>query len=228
MIPTACRKLFSPALFALLAGAGFPSRAETLWTGPVTNFVQSADSPADELVPGAVSLTRAYSQWLYNPDAGDQGPAPGTPTDTEWAFGTIDNYQALFYQSFDSYRNGDLSSLLVGNPMVVHLVNEDIYLSLTFSQWPQHGGFFAYTRSTPAAASPSGPILTAAGATNGRFSFFFTATAGSNYVVQTSSNLLNWTPFSTNTAATNQVLVSDAIASQAARFYRVVVVTPGP
>jgi Bacterial Ig domain len=140
------------------------ARASTLWIGPNTNFTQSASNLVDELVPGAVSLTRAYSQWLYNPDAGDQGPGAGTPTDTEWAFGTLDNYNSYYYQPFDSYRDGDLSALLVSNAMVVNLVNEDVYLSLTFTQWPQHGGFFAYTRSTPAVsitAPTNGTVLAA-------------------------------------------------------------------
>lgn len=106
----------------------------------------------DELIPGAVSLTRGFSQWLYNPDAGDQGPGPNTPTDTEWAFGSLDNYAGLSYLPFASYRNGDFSDVLVGNPLVVHLIKEDTYLSLTFSAWPQHGGSIAYTRSTPLVA----------------------------------------------------------------------------
>src|SRR5581483_7053100 len=170
-----------------------PTPAATLWTGPVTNFTQSAASLTDELIPGAVSLTRAYSQWLYNPDAGDQGPGAETPTDTEWAFGTIDNYQGLSYAPFASYRNGDLSSLLVGNPMVVHLINEDVYLSLTFTQWPAHGGFFAYTRATPAASGPPEILLTDGRVTNGQFFFSYGAMPGSNYVIQASSDLTAWT-----------------------------------
>jgi hypothetical protein len=136
--------------FSLLAlSLGLELRAQTIWNGPVTNFTQSANSLTDVLVPGAVSLTRAYSQWLFNPAGGDQGPGPGTPTDTEWAFGSLVNYAALGYQTFDSLRNGDLSALLVGHP-----IHENAYLSVTFTAWPQNGGFFAYTRSTPALVAP--------------------------------------------------------------------------
>jgi len=205
---------------AVLAIALAPAtHAATLWTGADTNFTQSATNLVDVLVPGAVSLTRGFSQWLYNPAGGDQGPAPGTPTDTEWAFGTLDNYAALGYETFDSYRNGDLSALLVGNPMVVHLVNEDIYLSLTFSQWPQNGGYFAYTRSTPA-PPPSGTITSGA-ITSNQFVFEYAATPGSNYVVLDSSNLVNWLPVVTNLAATNSVLFTDSVTTNGSRYYRV-------
>lgn len=150
----------------LMSGIPQKAGAATLWTGPNTNFTQSASNFTDVLIPGAVSFCRNYSQWLFNPAAGDQGPGTDTPTDTEWAFGTLSNYAALSYQTFASYRNGDLSEVLVGHPMVVHLTNEDIYLSLTFTAWPQYGGFFAYTRSTPA-VSGSAPTVTITNPPNG-------------------------------------------------------------
>jgi hypothetical protein len=153
-------------LVLLMSGLAQKTSASTLWTGANTNFTQSGSNFVDVLVPGAVSLCRNVTQWLFNPAGGDQGPAAGTPTDTEWAFGTLANYASLGYQSFDSLRNGDLSTLLPGNPMVVHLINEDIYLSLTFSVWPQHGGFFAYTRSTPNSIAPA-PSVTITNPVNG-------------------------------------------------------------
>lgn len=284
------------------------TQAATQWIGPNTNFIQSSSNLTDELIPGAVSLTRIYSQWLYNPDAGDLGPAPGTPTDTEWAFGTLDNYGAYFYRSFDSFRDGDLMDLLVTtppSPMVVHLINENIYVGVTFTAWPQHGGFFAYTRSTPAVsittptngtvfAAPakvkigavaavangtvtnveffvdqtslgsmrSGPYsattgnlpagqyaLTAVETAGGisetslvanisvvaplnvtlsssqvasnQFAFDYTANPGLRYVVQNSSNLVNWTPVVTNVATNNPVHFVGGFNPSGACYYRV-------
>lgn len=296
----------------LVFGATLRTQAVTLWTGPNTNFTQSATNLTDVLVPGAVSLTRAFAQWLYNPAGGDQGPATGTPTDTLWAFGSLSNYAALGYQTFDAYRNGDLSALLVGNPMVVHLTNEGIYLSLTFTAWPQHGGYFAYTRSTPAAAGPS-PTVTITNPTNGavfaapanvtiavtatvsngsvtnvaffantnslgatnsapfaitaeslvagtyslkavataggvsatsavvsisvvtpiaftlsspsitnsQFAFNYAANVGLSYVVQNSSNLVNWLSLGTNVPTSNSVHFSDSLTTNGVRYYRV-------
>lgn len=166
VVPAPATGLLLAVFLLLLSGVAQKTSAATLWTGANTNFTQSTSNFTDVLIPGAVSLCRNFSQWLFNPAGGDQGPAPGTPTDTEWAFGSLANYASLSYQSFDSLRNGDLSSLLVGNPMVVHLINEDIYLSLTFSAWPQHGGFFAYTRSTPGTVA-SAPSVTITNPVNG-------------------------------------------------------------
>lgn len=281
------------------------TRASTQWIGPNTNFVQSSSNLTDELIPGAVSLTRIYSQWLYNPDAGDLGPGPGTPTDTEWAFGTLDNYGAYFYRSFDSFRDGDLSALIVSNSMVLHLINENIYVGVTFTAWPQHGGFFAYTRSTPAVSittptnttvfsAPAkvkiGAVAAVAGGTvtnveffvgqtslgskqsapysvttgnlpagqyaltavetagglsqtslvanisvvaplnvtlsspqvaSNQFAFDYTANPGLRYVVQNSSNLVNWLPVVTNVATNSLVHFVGGFAPIGACYYRV-------
>ncbi len=299
-------------VLAFVAILGPLSNAATLWTGPTTNFTQSASSLTDVLIPGAVSLTRARTQWLFNPAAGDTGPGLNTPTDTEWAFGLLTNYAALSYQTFASYRNGDLPGLLLGNPMVVHLINENIYLSVTFTAWPRHGGFFAYTRSTPAASAPSpsvtitnpaagtvfaapasvqiaaaasvasgtvtnvafftngilsgnsqsapfnttanslaigsyalSAVATASGVsatssvvnitvvsatvtslasptlTNSQFAFNYSANPGLSYVVQSSSNLVNWLSVVTNVASSNLLHFSGVLIPTGAQYFRV-------
>jgi hypothetical protein len=138
----------------------------------MTNFAQTAvplGAPpvADVIIPGVVSLARNGSHWLYNTNVDTLGAAPGTPSDTEWAFGDLADYASLSYQSFDSYRDFDLSARLVTDPpspMVVHLINENIYFAITFSAWPQGGGLIAYTRSTPAVVVP--PPTPSVGITN--------------------------------------------------------------
>lgn len=231
--------------------------------------------------------------------------------DTGWAFGTLDNYAGLYYQPFATFRDGDLETLLENNPMVVYLVNENIYLSVTFTSWPQHGGFFAYTRSTPVvaitsptngatfaapasvtidatAADTNGPVtnvsffvngtpigsrqnapyavtntglgagyyaLTAVASVDGetvtstvvnmtivtptpielsstklggnQFSFAYSADPGLDYLIQTSSNLINWLPLATNTATSNPMTFTNNVSSTGALFYRIVRV-PNP
>ena len=148
--------------------------APTIWTGPTTNFAQTAvalGAPpvADVLVPGHVSLARNGNHWLYNTNVDLFGAQGGTPSDTEWAFGALANHASLTYQSFDSFRNFDLSGVLLnGGPMVVHLINEDIYLSVRFTAWPHGGGLIAYTRSTPAVVvTPPTPSVTITNPANG-------------------------------------------------------------
>ncbi len=59
------------------------------------------------------------------------------------------------------------------------------------------------------------------GFTNGIFQMSLTGPVGSNYVLQVSSNLLQWISIGTNTPAASPFVLSDPSVSRAARFYRV-------
>ncbi len=305
---------------ALIVAAALPAHAQTIWNGPNINFTQSGGD-SDSIVAG-VALSRGQNGPLYNTAAGETSSDYSTsPKDTMWAFGTIDNYATLSYATFASIRNnagGDLGSVLgVGGtpkPMVVHLLNEDIYLSLTFTAWgEQFSGGFAYTRSTAPVAAPtpsvsltnpaSGAVFaapasvklgasasvssgtvtnvafygnttllgsaqaspfnvtnsslgagayaltavaTAAGVSatsavvnitvvtpvavsnsapqigNGKFAFSYSANVGLTYVVQDSSNLVNWLPLVTNVAASSSMQATDTFLPSSLRYYRVV------
>lgn len=69
---------------------------------------------------------------------------------------------------------------------------------------------------TPLAVSNYFPAVA-----NGRFTFQHTANPGLNYVVENSSNFVNWTPVITNTATSNSVSVTDSFIVGGLRFYRV-------
>jgi len=43
--------------------------------------------------------------------------------------------------------------------MVLWLTNLDIYIQVTFTDWPSQGSTFSYTRSTPAAVAPPTPSV---------------------------------------------------------------------
>jgi hypothetical protein len=65
-------------------------------------------------------------------------------------------------------------------------------------------------------------LFTSMGFTNDVFQLQFSGAAGSNYVLQASTNLINWTPLVTNLATTNLFYLMDAGASNSPyRFYRV-------
>lgn len=53
------------------------------------------------------------------------------------------------------------------------------------------------------------------------FQFSYSAYIGSNYVVQRSTDLLNWNPLITNTAASNPIVFDDSNATNNLDFYRV-------
>lgn len=131
-------------------------QAETVWGGPNKSFTQSGATPMDVLVTGAVAIARSPGSYLYNA-AVESSAADGTPTDTEWAFGTMANHKTLTYEPFsqihsDAQAAGQHLSvyLTTHGSMILHLKNEDIYITVTFTSWARPGGTtFTYLRSTP-------------------------------------------------------------------------------
>ncbi len=72
--------------------------------------------------------------------------------------------------------------------------------------------------------SPAPPRIVGLSVANGIFRFALNGSAGSDYVVQVSTNLVDWSPLSTNTvAAGGSVPITDpAPANKPCRFYRAV------
>ena len=157
-----------PARWAGLLTAGLlalapPAPAATLWTGPAIAFYHTDENGlADPLTPG-VALTRDSSGGgLYN-SATEGGAVPGvSPADTEWAIGALANYNTLTYSACP-LEAGNHPPGYVSDTFGVHLIKENIYLSLTLTNWGGEGGSgdntFGYTRSTPAVAAPT-PAVT--------------------------------------------------------------------
>ena len=196
------------------------NHAATVWNGPLITYSQPSSNPTlatnqDRITPD-VWLTRAASKGLFNAFYETNATAL-SPTNTEWAFGTLENYDSLSYTNWLAWLNGASPTMLVGQQAVVHLITDDIYISIQFTNWASGGnGGFAYKRSTPTPAS-----LSEAGINNGQFIFNYTADAGISYVVQSSSNLVDWVSLSTNVASGSPVPFTDAINPSGAAFYRV-------
>src|SRR5437660_3438861 len=68
----------------------------------------------------------------------------------------------------------------------------------------------------PAAVTLSSPVVS-----NGQFQFTYSADAGLRYVVENSSNLVNWSSLTTNTASGSTVLYGEVFDVNVLRFYRV-------
>jgi fibronectin type 3 domain-containing protein len=79
--------------------------------------------------------------------------------------------------------------------------------------------------ATPSAGSPPPNQLTGYSLTNGVFSFILNGAVGSNYIIEVSSDLVQWTPFSTNTIppAGWLLIVDPTAGSQQERLYRTVI-----
>lgn len=291
------------------------SHATTLWTGPNINFSKSASTPSDTVLAGKVVLTRGTRDVLYNTAAGEVAAGLQSPKGTLWAFGTFSTHSP--FQTMDSLRvSGNVAGLILNTNMVMWITNDDIFVSVKFTVWGQHGipvggvvGAFAYTRSTAPTATPPTVTITnpaagavfaepanvkiSAGATvssgtvtnvsffvnstlagsvqnppftlttnglaagsytlqavatagglsgtssvvnisvvspvavslssptvsGGLFSFSYNANPGLRYVVEQSSDLINWTPIVTNTPPSSPVSFSQSVG--AFNFYRV-------
>jgi hypothetical protein len=207
-------------LFILVADGLSLSQAATLWTGPNIKFTQSANSRSDVILAGKVVLTRSGSQVLYNTAAGERFAGASSPADTQWAFGSLTNFSTLKYQSLESIRtgaNGNLGARILNQPMVMHLTNEDIYLSVKFTAWGEHGaGGFAYTRSTP--VQPNMSITISSGA-----SIILTwPTNFTGLTLQSTTNLFS-SVWATNSAAPVVINGQNTVTnpmSGAQQFYR--------
>jgi hypothetical protein len=215
--------LLRMARFAFFVGmlAAVPAGvAATIWTGPLFTYNQPSADPTqasnqDRITPD-VWLTRAASKGLFNAFA-ETNATTFSPTNTEWALGTLTNYSSLHYTNWLAWLNGASPSTLIGQPAVVHLIADDIYVSVQFTVWvPGGSGGFAYQRSTPALVSLAGASIQ-----NGQLRFNYIADAGFIYVVQSSTNLLDWVAVATNVAPGNPVQFSDTINPINNRFYRV-------
>lgn len=69
--------------------------------------------------------------------------------------------------------------------------------------------------------TPVNVSASAARITSGQFSFSYSVNTGLTYVVQNSSNLLNWVSLATNTPSANPASFSTSIGPKGAAFYRI-------
>jgi hypothetical protein len=217
--PTLVRVLHN-VMFVLTLAVTSWIHAATVWNGPLITYNQPLPDPTqatnqDRITPD-VWLTRAVSKGLFNAFS-ETNAAAVSPTNTEWAFGTLTNYASLHYTNWLAWLNGASPTTLVGQQAVVHLITEDIYISIQFTFWAAGGsGGFAYQRSTPTPAN-----LSEASVDHGQFSFSYTADAGVSYVVQSSTNLADWVSLATNVAPGSLVQFTNTLNQDGANFFRV-------
>jgi hypothetical protein len=135
--------------------------AATIWTGPPITF--SKDGGADpnqpasqDRITAAVWITRRDTMGIYNA-AAETGYSNGSPAGTEWAYGTTANVANLIFRRWVDW-NGKQPPSTVNKEAVLHLIAEDIYIDITFTDWGSRGdGSFAYRRSTASVSPPPLP-----------------------------------------------------------------------
>lgn len=131
------------------------AKEPVIWSGQKISFVkEDGADPAVEAhqdrITDDVWLTRSVNGGsLYNAkveEFSENGPAG-----TAWAEGTIDQWSTLTFADLKPALGGTGFKNLPGKTLVLHLVEEDIYLEVTFTSWSsgRDNGGFSYDRTTP-------------------------------------------------------------------------------
>ena len=83
---------------------------------------------------------------IFNAAVENSSSKTESPTGTEWAIGTTDNFEGL---TFAPFRSTIRPKNVVGENLVLHLIEDDIYIDIKFTSWTQSkAGGFTYERST--------------------------------------------------------------------------------
>src|ERR1035438_2835952 len=127
-------KIMQRLVFIAIASLYAPlaAQAATIWNGPP---VSESNASEPDKITAKVWITRGGSQGLYNAVTEAGFTHFFSPADTEWADGTTANYGSLSYTDWNTWaknvHGGPQNT--VGVNAVVHLISDDIYLNLTFT-----------------------------------------------------------------------------------------------
>ena len=125
----------------------------TTWNGEKVTFtkIDGAD-PTDEAnqdrINAEVWITRGNNGGqIYNAKSETDSSKYSSPSGTEWSVGTTDDISSLVFNNFRTAVSKPKD--VVGKDLVLHLIEDDIYLDIKFTSWSQgQKGGFAYQRSS--------------------------------------------------------------------------------
>jgi len=128
---------------------------EELEMEETVNFSKSdsadpTSASSQDRITDNVWITRANNGGqIFNAKVEDSSSKSTSPTGTRWALGVASDKDNLDFQSF---RETIKPKEVVGKNLVMHLVEDDIYINVKFTSWSQGGqnadaGGFDYTRT---------------------------------------------------------------------------------
>ncbi len=125
----------------------------TLWTGPTFTFEKPdggdpTEAANQDRLTDRVIITRGNQGQIFNIAVEASADKENSPVGTQWAFGSIaDDVSTLDFQRF---RDLGKPKTFENRPMVMYLMEDDIYVDVTFLTWSENNnGGFSYERSTP-------------------------------------------------------------------------------
>ena len=113
--------------------------SSNLWTGPIISFIkQDYANPEDQTnqdrLTSKVWITRGNNGGqIYNIAIENSSDKSESPLGTEWSIGEIGEIESLIFSDFRSAVGKPQN--IIGKSLVLHLVEEDIYLSVKFTSW---------------------------------------------------------------------------------------------
>lgn len=125
----------------------------TIWTGSKITFSKAdgadhTQAANQDRLTSNVWITRGDRYQIFNivkESVANQGTSP---VGTTWAIGDINDIDNLTFRSFRPAVGKPKN--VVGKNLVMHLTEDNIYLSVKFTSWSQNKrGGFAYERSQP-------------------------------------------------------------------------------
>lgn len=127
-----------------------------IWRGRDVYFTKGTnddwnDKAFQDSISSSTILTRANKQSIFN-ILSEQSYSETSPENTEWAIGNIDDIENLNFCKFSCLAQGR-PNRLINTPLVLHLIEENIYLSIVLTYWgggqTNDPGAITYYRSTP-------------------------------------------------------------------------------
>jgi hypothetical protein len=117
-----------------------------------SNYADWLMEENQDRITDLVWLTRADNRGIFNivQESVYDNSNNTSPLGTEWAHGYTMEVSPDDYGTWYKLHNQNTPSI-VGKPMSLHLIEEDIYFDLMFTGWQSNseGGGFSYIRSTP-------------------------------------------------------------------------------
>lgn len=138
---------------ALSAATGIALGQPQVWSGEDFEFVRApfvdgADPANQDRITDLVAIARGPTRGIYNAVT-ELGYIATSPAGTAWASGRAADWQTLTFRPWVEWA-GNNPPGTVGVQAVLHLIDEDIYLDITFRSWGMRaagGGAFSYTRA---------------------------------------------------------------------------------
>ena len=126
----------------------------TIWSGPKTTFTKSnfadpLDPANQDAMTENVILTRGNRGSLINVVL-EESANGSSPAGTQWSKGTTADIASLTFDTLKGAADNQMQRI-EGESFVLHLIEDDVYLDVTFLSWTSggtSGGGFSYERST--------------------------------------------------------------------------------